>query len=111
MRAARAEAEAALAERLKTFHAESRDLVGRIRTANGKRDGRVADVPKPLLARYDAIRKSKGELGISLLEGGICGACHTQLPLNLIHRVLEADSVDVCENCGRLLCAPFEATS
>ena len=83
-----------------------RKLALQIQALQSQRVERAAEIPAPLLKRYETIRAGKHGVGIGQIEDGGCGACHTQLPSNLITSIVKRDTVETCENCGRLLCAP-----
>lgn len=97
-------AESALARKQAEHKAAARALAERIRALTAEREKRAAVIPPPLLKRYDALRAAKQGVGIARIEDGLCGACHTSLPTNLIRAVEETESVEICENCGRMLC-------
>lgn len=97
-------AESALAQKQAEYKAAARALAEQIRGLTAEREKRAAVVPPPLLKRYDALRAAKQGIGIARIEDGLCGACHTSLPANLIRAVEETESVETCENCGRMLC-------
>lgn len=97
-------ADAALAEKTAQYKAAARVLAVEIRDLTGQREKLVAPIPAALLKRYDSIRASKAGTGIGKIDDGRCSACHTNLPTNLIRSVEDTDRVEVCENCGRILC-------
>jgi len=97
-------AEAALAEKQTAYKTSARALAERIRALTAERPKHAETIPPPLLKRYEAIRAAKQGVGIARIEDGVCGACHTSLPANLIRLVEETENVEVCENCGRMIC-------
>ena len=97
-------AEAALAAKTAQYKAAARILAIEIRDLTNQREKLVTPVSAALLKRYDSIRASKGGTGIGKIEEGRCSACHTNLPTNLIRSVEDTDRVELCENCGRILC-------
>jgi predicted nucleic acid-binding Zn-ribbon protein len=104
-----AEAEAALAAKQAAYKAAARKLAVQIQSLTAQRVQLAAPVAANLMTRYEAIRKSKQGVGISKIEGGLCGGCHTQLPTALITSVERTEAVETCENCGRLLCVDESA--
>lgn len=96
-------AESALAEKQTQYKTAARALAVRIDSLSKQRAEMTTRIPAPLLKRYDAFRAAKHGVGIGKVEGNTCGACHTNLPANLIRRAIETDSVELCENCGRIL--------
>ncbi len=99
-------AEAALATKQAQYKAAARALAGQMKLLMAKREEAAKPIPAPLMKRYDSIRAGKQGVGIAQIQDGLCGACHTNLPLNLIRRVEETENVETCENCGRMLCLP-----
>jgi hypothetical protein len=65
----------------------------------------VAPVPPALMKRYEALRLSKAGVAIvALQDGNACGGCKMALPSSLVTRVHEGSGMEICQNCGRLLC-------
>ena len=56
-----------------------------------------------IIALYDRILKSKGDVAVSPLEKGICGGCHMKVTTATLHNVRSGDQLAHCENCGRVL--------
>lgn len=98
------EAEAALAAKQTEYKSTARKLSVQIKELTAKRDELAKPVASGLMRRYEAIRTSKGGVGIAKLVGNDCGGCHTSLPVGVVSRVEDTESIEVCENCGRLLC-------
>ena len=98
------ETSAALAAKQAQHKESSRKLAAQIHALTDQRTRMAADVAPALLKRYDAIQKSRGGVGIGRVEDGMCSVCHTSLPSNVVRAVEDTDNVEVCENCGRLLC-------
>lgn len=103
--AALKEAEAALTRKQAEYKAETTAIVKQVRALTPRRAELAATIPPALLKRYDTIRATRNGVGISRVEKGVCSACHTTLPLKVVQIVQETDSIETCENCGRLLCA------
>ncbi len=98
-------AEAALTAKLAAYKAAARVLSKEIRSLTSQRSEAVKPIAPALLKRYDSFRAGKQGVAIGKLEDGRCGACHTNLPSNLIRRAETTESVELCENCGRMLFA------
>lgn len=103
--AALKEAEAALARKQAEYKEVATAIVKEVRTLTPRRAELAATIPPALLKRYDLIRATKNGVGISRVERGVCSACHTTLPLKVVQTIQETESIEMCENCGRLLCA------
>jgi predicted nucleic acid-binding Zn-ribbon protein len=101
----REQSEAALTAKQAGYKSTAKVLAKRIRELTAERPDKAAGIPAPLLKRYDAFRAAKQGVGIARIDSEQrCGACHTSLPSNLIRRVEDTESLELCENCGRLLC-------
>jgi hypothetical protein len=99
------EAEAALSRKQAAYNAETAAITQEVHTLTPRRTKLAATIPPALLKRYETLRATKNGVGISRIEKGICSACHTTLPVKVVQIVQETDSIEICENCGRLLCA------
>jgi predicted nucleic acid-binding Zn-ribbon protein len=99
------EAEATLSRKQAAYNAETAAITQEVHTLTPRRTKLAATIPPALLKRYETLRATKNGVGISRIEKGICSACHTTLPVKVVQMVQETDSIEICENCGRLLCA------
>ena len=78
-------------------------LEAAFRARQQARPAALAQVPKPLLVRYDAIRQKAAGIGMADVVGkGFCGMCGTHLPEKLIESAREGRVV-TCESCHRIL--------
>ena len=98
-----AAAESALKEKQAQYKSAEQALAARINSLTRKRAEMAPAIPAPLLKRYDSFRAAKQGVGIAKVDRDGCGACHTNLPSNLLRRARDTDSVELCENCGRIL--------
>jgi predicted nucleic acid-binding Zn-ribbon protein len=72
--------------------------------ARERRDASAAQVPKPLLQRYDKLRTSTGRPAVVVaLAGPACGACFTAIPVNRRSQIKSGAAIEGCENCGVIL--------
>jgi predicted nucleic acid-binding Zn-ribbon protein len=68
-----------------------------------RRQRSAAEVVPAVLARYEAIRRSRGGRAVSRVAGTTCEACRVSInPTTLRHARAAADLV-TCDNCGRIL--------
>lgn len=82
---------------------EKEQLEAAFRQRQQERPAALAQVPKPLLVRYDAIRQKAGGIGMAdVVRNGFCGSCGTHLPEKLIEGAREG-RVMTCESCHRIL--------
>lgn len=99
-----AAAEAALSRKEAAYRDAYREISERIAGLEERRDQAAKALPVALLKRYEAIRAQRGGVGAARIEGGVCSVCRTSLPTNLVRRVQAGETVELCENCGRILC-------
>ncbi len=61
----------------------------------------------PPLARdiYLRVVRQKGEDALAMVDGGFCGGCHTQIPLN-VQAEIRLSHPSFCKTCGRMLYLP-----
>lgn len=86
---------------------EAATLVDQARTLTAQRAEAVKTVPPSLLKKYDVLRNVKNGLAIVMLEdGNACGGCKMGLASALVVRIQDGLSMEVCDNCGRLICPP-----
>jgi predicted nucleic acid-binding Zn-ribbon protein len=90
--------EARIVEAEATIAAEAEDV-------SEHRAAAVAAVPATLLAEYERLRAHLGGIGVARIVHGNCSGCNLHLSateLDRIHRLV-GDSLEHCEQCGRLL--------
>lgn len=66
-----------------------------------------AEVPPPLLARYDRF-VARGKKGVAIARNGVCSECHLRITGAKLAGLAAASSIQLCDNCGRYLCLPAE---
>jgi uncharacterized protein len=77
-----------------------------------KAQGVIADrakalegVDPTLIKQYEKMRAARGGLALAAIQdGNACGGCKMALPSTLVTRIKEGKSIEVCQNCGRMLC-------
>jgi predicted nucleic acid-binding Zn-ribbon protein len=67
------------------------------------RSSLAAEVDAGLLARYERLRRTKGERVVVGVEHGACGGCHVGLPAQVIIGCRANTELTQCPNCGRIL--------
>ena len=82
--------------RASTLKSEIDDLKG-LRTAVAK------DIAPDWLSRYEHIFQRKADRALVLVEEGICGGCHMQLPPFIVHDAKHRSNMVTCNFCGRML--------
>ncbi|GHG03285.1 DNA-binding protein [Deinococcus piscis] len=74
-----------------------------------RREALLGTVDPRTAREYDAIRRSKGGVGVATLTGGRCSACNVSLPVNVQQRVSAGQVPPVkCPSCGRFLLSRAE---
>ncbi|MEN6357391.1 MAG: C4-type zinc ribbon domain-containing protein [Armatimonadota bacterium] len=68
----------------------------------------VGFTEKPLLSKYESIRKHTGGTGIVKVVEGKCGGCHVAITSFTIGCLIKDNAVETCENCGRILLMDVE---
>lgn len=72
------------------------------RLASARADA-IPAIPKPVLAKYDQIAKSRKGLSVSAMVNGICTGCHVRLRPNVEQQVRKGDAITQCDSCQRIL--------
>jgi predicted nucleic acid-binding Zn-ribbon protein len=67
------------------------------------REASAGQLDKPLRARYDRLRRIRSNDVVVPLVGGVCGACHTTVPMNRRSQIRAGQVIDACEACGAIL--------
>ncbi len=62
-------------------------------------------VDPALVKQYERLRLARAGIGISAVQdGNACSGCKMALPSTLISRIKVGTTVELCQNCGRMLC-------
>ena len=94
--AAQAPERAEVAKRRAVLEGE-RDAALRVREAS------AAHLDKAIRNRYDRLRSARSSDVIVPLVGGVCGSCHTAVPMNRRSQIRAGQVIDACEACGAIL--------
>ncbi|MGH7334023.1 MAG: zinc ribbon domain-containing protein [Candidatus Rokuibacteriota bacterium] len=72
--------------------------------ARATRAARASELPVALLSDYDRIRKARGGVAVATVGAtAICSACRVTIRPQAIQELRAANSLMLCENCGRFL--------
>jgi predicted nucleic acid-binding Zn-ribbon protein len=93
----------AAAERLGELDEEMGFVTREIDALESRRQGMVGDVDPGLYRLYDRLRRGRRFPALVPLRGTACGACHGQLPPQVIREITHDGSLHPCENCGVLI--------
>lgn len=88
---------AELEEELKHSNAE-------ISVVASQRDEMAAILDPASVQQYENLRRTKGGLGVAMVERGLCQACRMSLPTQQRQKVRSAHLTVLCSSCGRILC-------
>ncbi len=83
--------------------AETARLQREIAALRPERERLAARVDKPLLRRYDEIRKARAGIGMAATGNNLCPICHVTLTPQTLERLREGEELTFCDNCGRML--------
>lgn len=86
-------------------------LAEELHAAQRAREESASRIDRALRTRYDRLRRSRAADVVVPLLGGICGACHTSIPLNRRSLIRSGTVLDGCEGCGAILYPPEVAGS
>lgn len=92
-----------------SVEAEEAQLLGKLRELQaeaeaqaGGRDELAAQLPKPLLKKYETVQKRRGIAVVPVVEG-VCQGCFMTLPPQLNNVLARFESIESCPACNRLL--------
>ena len=85
---------------------EMKELEADLAKIEAERGAVIERLSPPLRAKYERIRRSKGDLAIVGVEGGACGGCGYALPPQRLQEIRRNRALVICEGCGRILVWP-----
>jgi hypothetical protein len=85
--------------------AQSVDIDAELAAEVEARKAAAAEIPDELLSQYERLRAQQGGVGAARLLNGRCSGCHLTLPATELDRIRrgDADTVVLCDQCGRIL--------
>jgi len=69
----------------------------------GEREASATRIDKPLLTKYDRLRRVRSSRVVVAMNGPACGACFTSLPLQVRSEIKAGTTLGWCEVCGVIL--------
>src|SRR5262245_14464843 len=102
------EARTAQAPRREQIAAVQSEANARLTVARGEREEAAKGVKKPLLGRYERIRRGNTPFALYQLQGAACGHCHTAVPIHRRQGIQNGQGVTNCEACGVLIYDPVK---
>ncbi len=90
---------------VKTANLDARLSEGRAKKAelDKKRENTGSEVPAPVLARYEFIRRRLEHPVIVPVDNGICTGCHIAIPPQAYIELQRGQQILSCPNCQRLI--------
>ncbi len=79
------------------------DLNQQIAVFESDRQQYVEQLPKPLLRRYEGVKRARGGLAVVEVRNGCCTGCNMRLRPQLYNTVLKGKSLETCPGCKRML--------
>lgn len=99
------ELDAQQSEQRAAHAAERKVAEAELDRAKAIRSERAAQVPKPILLKYERILSRNTSSVLYPLRGQACGRCDTAIPLQRRNAIAAGRAIEVCEACGVLLYA------
>jgi predicted nucleic acid-binding Zn-ribbon protein len=65
-----------------------------------------AALPPALLTRFKRLLQQRHGKAVAEVDGGACGGCRTRLRGPVLARLRDADDIQFCENCQRVIFEP-----
>jgi uncharacterized protein len=99
-----AELETSLARMREQFKDHNQATATQVGDLEKRRTDISLQIPKPLYAHYERIRKAKDGRGlVSVFRNSSCGGCYQTLPPQRINQIRRMNDLVLCEICGRIL--------
>ena len=105
-RAALAKEQVRVEEEVKAFLGRSEGIGGELRTKEEERKALAATIDPTWLSRYERLFAKQRDAAIAIVEHGTCGSCHMKLSPSQIVDARKADTLTLCDFCGRMLYHP-----
>ncbi|HEV2474554.1 MAG TPA: C4-type zinc ribbon domain-containing protein [Chthonomonadales bacterium] len=97
-------AETALEKKRAEHKRDSEAIAAKARTLAAERKQAAALVAADLMKRYESLKPARNGLAIvALVDGNACGGCKLAIPASVVARVQDGRTVELCQNCGRIL--------
>jgi predicted nucleic acid-binding Zn-ribbon protein len=63
----------------------------------------IKDIPHVMMSTYERVYKRGGGVAVVPIIGGICQACHLQIPPQHFNELQRNDKLMTCVNCNRII--------
>ena len=87
-----------------SLETEQAELEGRVKRLKAQRSAVQGKLRDEELSVYDDLRRRKEGLAVVLLQGQACGGCGVRLPTSIVQQARQAEGLQFCPSCGRILC-------
>lgn len=98
-----AEEEVDLGSERATLEGEMHAADTRVKDITERRQALLPKIPKPLLAKYEAVRQKRMGVGLVAVVGGSCQGCNMRLPPQLYNILQRGDTLEQCPSCQRII--------
>ncbi|GGI08364.1 zinc ribbon domain-containing protein [Egicoccus halophilus] len=92
-----------IAELEVTLDESAKDWLAELGELRAMRDRQAAELPGPLLERYEEAARRGGGTGIGRLDGNACTACRIEMSYADVGELYEGPALTSCPQCRRLL--------
>jgi uncharacterized protein len=101
--AALEQTEARQAQRDKLLEEEKSHLLRDLPNLEDERQATAGSIPATELSMYEALRKTRRGLAVTLVQNKACSSCGTTLNATLLDAALTSGQINRCDGCGRIL--------
>lgn len=98
-----AKEQARVEEEVKVLASRAAGLDGDVERKEEERKALAAAIDPVWLSRYERIMAKQRDAAIALVQGETCGGCHLKLTRAQIVDARKADTLTLCNQCGRML--------
>lgn len=92
-----------VSEEIQSFLERSAGLGDELQRKEEERKAAAATVAPIWLSRYERLFAKQKDAAIALVEHGTCGSCHMKLSPSQVVESRKADTLTLCDFCGRML--------
>jgi uncharacterized protein len=85
---------------------EKNHLLKEMPTLKEERQAASSSIPADELSLYEALRKQRRGLAVTLVKNKACSACGSTLSATLLDATLTSGQLTRCDGCGRILYIP-----
>ena len=82
---------------------EAERLAGLLIRADARREAQRLTISARALHVYDDIRRRKGGVAVSHIQGSMCSGCRVSVPESVRRSAFQPDQLAQCPNCERIL--------